>query len=268
VQIKVLKPSQGRTGCDSMGQVESGHAGAYGVPGPDLGTHGGSAVKLNVYDLGEEWLRVNDLFSGALPIGGAFHAGLEVHGLEWSFGREGISCSAPRANPNFIFRETVELGFAQFSSQQVAMILYQEMSPYWNGHRYDVLKKNCCNFCRKLSKRLCGNDIPGWVDRFAKLGRGFGLNSEWLEGQDEDELCMPEPTTSFYPCPHGPPPMGPGMHLPAYPMQPPLPNLLPPPPHGRGMPAGMGPQMQFPPPPPKNSQLPHKNPLPRPVLCH
>jgi len=180
------------------------HGPLTGAPG------GGSVVALNVYDLGEGWLRLNNLFSEVLPIGGAFHTGLEAYGLEWSFGREGISCVHPRCNHNHVYRETIDVGFTNYSPQQIALIL-QEMVLHWSGYEYDVLKTNCCSFCRELSKRLCGNDIPAWVDRFAQFGnlvsspagRALGMNfSQMLEGDDEDESPGPiirHPPLNFLP---------------------------------------------------------------------
>jgi len=106
-----------------------------------------------------------------------------------------ISCSRPRCNQSHVYRETIELGFTNYSPQQIAFIL-QKMAHCWRGSKYDALKKNCCIFCRELSKRLCGHDFPAWVDRFAQIGklisspagRALGINfTEMLMDDDEDE---------------------------------------------------------------------------------
>lgn len=222
-----------------MGQGQSG------VPyGPEIGMHGGSVVAVNIYDLGEEWLGLNNLFSEVLPIGGAFHVGVEAHGVEWSFGSDGISCIKPRCKQNHIYRETIDVGVTRCNPQQVAFLVYQVMSPHWNGHEYDMLKKNCCMFCRELVKRLCGNDIPAWVDRFAQIGKfvsndydkAFGKNalSDLLfrGGDDEDEAgfrrYLRHPASYHHPL--GMPPPNHSMQLPMANMQQPhhsMPGMVP-----------------------------------------
>lgn len=50
------------------------------------------------------------------------------------------------------------------------------MSREWRSNTYNVLTRNCNNFSSALAQRLCGVDIPSWVNRAARTGSKFG----WL----------------------------------------------------------------------------------------
>jgi len=144
-------------------------------------------LSLRVYDLDEKWLNVNEIFSEVLPVGGIFHTALEVYGLEWSYGRDGVEAYQPEGNPHFPYRESIKLGFTPYSVDKVHSIITEEMSPQWIGSEYDVLRHNCCDFVRVLSHRLGGDDVPSWVDRFAGLGKLVSGPAEFF-GKDLSEI--------------------------------------------------------------------------------
>lgn len=135
----------------------------------DCEDYGVTAVLLNIYDLSEEWLASNDLFHEVLELGGAFHAGVEVYGREWSFGTFGVASNHPRSHDVHVYRQSLVIGYTKYSPDEVNNILEDEMAPRWAGKSYDLLSRNCCTFSRAFCRRLTGNGIPGWVDRLPRL---------------------------------------------------------------------------------------------------
>lgn len=127
------------------------------------------AVLLNIYDLNEKWLIANNIFHEDLEFGGAFHAGVEVYGREWSFGNTGVFFNRPKCHDVHVYRQTIVIGCTNYGPEEVEAILEDEMFPSWAGRSYDLFSRNCCTFARALCKRLTGNVIPEWVDRLPRL---------------------------------------------------------------------------------------------------
>lgn len=55
---------------------------------------------------------------------------------------------------------------------------------------YDVVRKNCNNFCDEFAFALVGRRIPAWVNRAASLGSWAGLGAvrgtEYCTARDTD----------------------------------------------------------------------------------
>lgn len=126
-----------------------------------------SEVVLNLYDFSDDgWLQnMNDW---AQVIGtGAFHAAVEVYGLEWSYSAtdsgDGLYSCAPRANGSHEFRESIPLGVTFMSIAQVDILL-AEMAKEWQGDSYDLIWKNCCHFSDDMCQRLGVGPVPEWVN--------------------------------------------------------------------------------------------------------
>lgn len=123
---------------------------------------------LNLYDYNNDAM-VHDLNTWGKLIGlGAFHAAVEVYGLEWSFGftegpGDGIYSCPPKGNRSHRYRESIPLGVTFFSVQQIEMLL-QKMGRDWSGQAYDLLWKNCCHFSDDLAQRLGVGALPAWVN--------------------------------------------------------------------------------------------------------
>lgn len=131
-------------------------------------------VTLHVYDLGPTVANVNMLL-GAVGTG-AFHAGVEVYGTEWSFGcgREGpygsgIFCVPPKGCEAHVYREAVAMGDTRLSKREVDKLIDQ-LAREWPGKDYDLLRHNCCHFSDEFCKRLGVDRVPGWVLSLAGVG--------------------------------------------------------------------------------------------------
>ncbi|CAJ1394476.1 unnamed protein product [Effrenium voratum] len=125
-------------------------------------------VQLHVYDL-EQFETANHALNLKVSIGGAFHAGVEVFGSEWSYGKRGVVCDAPRTAEGHNYRCSIPLGDTQKDVNEVAAIL-QDMCTKWRGADYDLLTHNCCSFATEFCDHLgYGEEWPSWIDRFARF---------------------------------------------------------------------------------------------------
>eukprot|EP00441_Pelagodinium_beii_P016505 CAMPEP_0197664688 /NCGR_PEP_ID=MMETSP1338-20131121/58791_1 /TAXON_ID=43686 ORGANISM="Pelagodinium beii, Strain RCC1491" /NCGR_SAMPLE_ID=MMETSP1338 /ASSEMBLY_ACC=CAM_ASM_000754 /LENGTH=281 /DNA_ID=CAMNT_0043243383 /DNA_START=28 /DNA_END=873 /DNA_ORIENTATION=+ len=139
-------------------------------------------VFLNIYDVSkQESVKVlNTVLANYLaPVkfGGAFHTGIEVGGIEWSYGRTfrdtrpGLIGVPPRSDPHHSFRQTVNMGVTQLSLESINSII-SEMIEDYPGQAYDVLRHNCCHFADDFCQRLGVSATPDWVHRLARFGAG------------------------------------------------------------------------------------------------
>lgn len=138
----------------------------------DTSQYPDNTVFVNIYDLGNDDLgkminKVSTL-NDAVMVGGVFHAGIEIYGYEWSFGRievgSGVWRTLPRMEMGHQYRATMPLGSTKLSSMQVWEVL-QRMGNEWPGLSYDLLRRNCLSFCNAFCEELGVRQIPGWVDR-------------------------------------------------------------------------------------------------------
>jgi hypothetical protein len=140
----------------------------------------GSVVLLHIYDVGEEQniQKLNRILAhklSPLKFGGVFHAGVEVNGLEWSFGQtdtikeQGVTSDVPTKHPAHTFRQTIPRGYTQLSKEDIAAII-EGMQQQYPGPSYDLLRRNCCTFADDFCQRLGVGRIPAWVHRLARMG--------------------------------------------------------------------------------------------------
>lgn len=108
--------------------------------------------------------------------GGAYHAGVEVYGTEWSFGVDGeeqggtgIYGCFPRENAMHRYRESIEMGSTALSRREVADLLTR-LAPEWPGEGYSLLRRNCCHFGDALCQNLGVGAAPAWVMSLADTG--------------------------------------------------------------------------------------------------
>lgn len=123
-------------------------------------------VWLNVYDLNG----ANETLSN---IGlGAYHSGVEVHGVEWTFASgSGIFSHAPKGAQGAVFRERILLGETAATSREIEGIVAR-LRPDWPGGKYSLIRCNCNHFSDELARAITIGSvgIPLWVNRMSYLG--------------------------------------------------------------------------------------------------
>jgi hypothetical protein len=161
-------------------------------------------------------LMVNKIFRSSL--GGAYHCGVEVYGLEWAFGDGGIYCTYPKREVmGHHFREVVCMPNDSESSvvdrcmldQREVRKLAEAMKPMWPGSRYDLVHCNCCHFADEFCKALGMGNIPPWINRAAKIGANADIT--WLSSnvpevnknlrgtkEEEQAIAMIESATQLF----------------------------------------------------------------------
>lgn len=146
-----------------------------------------SQVLLHVYTLGggpsgsvHALHQLNKVTKDFARAGGAFHTAVEVlnigDGLEWSFGAttygsSGVSACRACTNAQHKYSETIVVGWTKATAVELDSILRQ-MTLQWPGDWYDVLRFNCCTFCDAFCVALGAGHLPGWVNRFGRIGAG------------------------------------------------------------------------------------------------
>jgi hypothetical protein len=141
---------------------------------------GGLPVFVHIYDVSQEdsVKKFNKYMASRyspIKFGGIFHAGVEVNGLEWSYGVSytdtvpGLSCIEPRTHPAHSYRQTVQLRRTKMNAEEIADLLMNLIEEY-PGDDYCLLRRNCCHFADDFCRRLGSGRIPGWIHRLARLG--------------------------------------------------------------------------------------------------
>lgn len=134
-------------------------------------------VLLNVYDIKSadsqatsSTISVINNVTHFVGLGGVFHGAIEIMGEEWSFGYclhgTGVYSCPPKRNPFYDHRDTVLLGVTYKSQEEVKRIL-QRLKVEWPGRSYNLLNRNCCNFCDDFCQQLGVGTCPAWLNRFA-----------------------------------------------------------------------------------------------------
>lgn len=98
---------------------------------------------------------------------GAYHVGIEVCGLEWSYGSAdhgtGVFFVLPQTSSIGRFKETILLGETTMSIDEILEQL-KRLAPDWKGSDYHILKKNCLRFSQAFVHILVpGADLPRWT---------------------------------------------------------------------------------------------------------
>jgi len=135
-------------------------------------TFEGEPVWLHIYDVCAGSVQVvNSIFRKAGT--GAFHAGVEAFGCEWSFGfipeGTGVYSCPPRSNAQHEYRESVLMGSTKLSEKEFHELL-QQLRSSWEGSSYHLLERNCCHFSNALTEGLGVGPVPRWVMNLAGAG--------------------------------------------------------------------------------------------------
>jgi len=164
-------------------QMSAAQGSADERPQPQPSSSSRQDLFLNVYDVSQEERvqKLNKVLAhknSPLKFGGVFHVGVEIDGLEWSYGCStvesvpGVSCTLPREHPQHHFRQTIGGRRTPLSPEDIADIISQMIEEY-PGDDYDLLRRNCCHFADDFCQRLRVSRIPGWVHRLARVGAGL-----------------------------------------------------------------------------------------------
>jgi len=147
----------------------------------DKGSAGdqGSPVYLHIYDLGPIAKILNGCVSRDRGLG-AFHCGLEVLGIEWSFQAvqdcfsdekdetSGVSARDPKSHRRHVYKESVYLGQTSLKDAEVGTLL-STFGRLWPARHYHFMRKNCTDFAEALAQELkVPLPFPVWVHGIAK----------------------------------------------------------------------------------------------------
>lgn len=130
-------------------------------------------VVLNIYDVfaDDRVQAANTVFRAVGT--GAFHAGVEIFGKEWSYGytasSTGVVYCEPKGNLAHRYREAVYMGTTRLTRAEVNKII-DELAAEWIGQDYNLLDHNCCHFCNEFCRRLGVGPTPAWVTNLAGAG--------------------------------------------------------------------------------------------------
>jgi hypothetical protein len=137
----------------------------------------GFDVWLHIYDLGplSKWF-LNGWNSKQSGLG-AFHCGIEVLGVEWSFQAmidcetdemTGVMCHTPKSHPRHVYRESMWLGGSPLCANEICNVLAR-LERDWPARSYHFLSHNCTDFAEALATNLnVPNSFPSWAHGLAK----------------------------------------------------------------------------------------------------
>lgn len=143
-------------------------------------------VVLNVYDLIDQ-----------TPLCcGFFHTGVEILGVEYSFGQGGgvYECQ-PRSAPDGRFREPITLGTIDSTSTSRSAL--DRVRPDFAGDAYNVIFRNCNDFSTAFVHAMLNRDaVPGRINRLARLGRSWPIRCFLPPHLKEGAAGSPTSTTA------------------------------------------------------------------------
>jgi len=132
-----------------------------------------SQVTLHIYDVGKDSkIGAANQYLSALGTG-AFHGGVEVNDVEWSYGFNpdgtGVFCNKPKACSMHIFRESIDMGKTELSREEINDLVLK-LKATWPGFEYDLLRHNCVIFSSFFCEKLGVGKAPAWVTNLAGAG--------------------------------------------------------------------------------------------------
>jgi len=150
-----------------------------------------SEVALSVYEL--HGTSALNFVTSSAGIGGVYHVGVEVYGLEWSFGGadNGTGVYMVHIGESSLgnFHSRIPLGKTKKTPEQVFNILDQ-FRRTWRGSQYHLFAKNCVHFSTALTQSLGFNNQPEWINALAAAGAGLtgAIAEEPADLREEEDL--------------------------------------------------------------------------------
>lgn len=135
----------------------------------------GYPVWLHVYDLGP----VTKWVLNSWTTEGAFHVGIDVLGVEFSFQAissvtedddktSGLTWHHPKSHPRHVYRESIWMGSSPMRVAEIGRLL-EDLEKLWLARDYHCLRRNCTDFARTLTQSLkVPEPFPTWVHGIAK----------------------------------------------------------------------------------------------------
>lgn len=101
------------------------------------------------------------------PLGtGAYHAAVEVHSTEFSYGfaeeGTGVFERLPAGDERHSYRQAIVMGRTQLSAAEVQAVV-ERLKEEWLGNDYHMLRNNCQHFAAVLCRELGVGEVPCWV---------------------------------------------------------------------------------------------------------
>ena len=136
-------------------------------------------IRVSIYHLGSRvWNRFAEFFSEKM---GVYHVGIEVLGVEWSYGfcesGSGIFAVQPGKCSLGPFKESIDLGSTSLTVEEIISVLHN-MAPRWMGLDYNITRKNCVRFCKEFLNKLDPSlELPAYTVSMTELGSRFAEES-------------------------------------------------------------------------------------------
>ncbi|KAJ1460756.1 PPPDE putative peptidase domain-containing protein [Pelagophyceae sp. CCMP2097] len=164
------------------------------------GEANGPEITVNVYDIADVGLGFDlggmlaslNLYTLSAWEVGIFHAGVEIDGVEYSYGfcerGTGVFTCEPRRAYGAKFRKAIKLGRARRDYRSIERRITR-LVRLWHGHTYALLTRNCCHFCDELTQGLGVGALPEWINgmaaslsKYGDWGLGPGLDDRKTQG--------------------------------------------------------------------------------------
>ncbi|EPY34387.1 CGI-146 protein [Strigomonas culicis] len=142
-----------------------------------------NTVLLNVYDIS-----TYNSYLSSLGIG-LHHAGIEVYGREYMYGRcaegTGLGSCEPKHCVPHTFAEQYALGYTGLSEEEVDELMESlEEDPQWGGSAYHLIYHNCIHFAEALAAHLLPPRARAeqYARRDARLWQGVNMETVQVDG--------------------------------------------------------------------------------------
>jgi hypothetical protein len=132
-------------------------------------------IRASVYHLGTDTL--NSFINLFTDKTGIYHVGIEMLGVEWSYGYCEEGCGIFAVEPGKCslgpFKESVHLGRSQLDVDKIIKVLH-ELSLNWIGRDYDIANKNCVVFSSDLLNKILPNGhLPSYAAAMTNIGQSI-----------------------------------------------------------------------------------------------